>query len=443
VTRLVLLLVFLAPSWLLTACATQATPSPQQPAAVSQPSPQAPATPPREALEASPRDVGEAWPREEVEEAPYREVGEAPEDVAAPPFNALRTPEGVSYLLLDGEYATGEKPTINDTVTVHYQGWTTDGKLFDSSVERGQPATFGLSKVIVGWQVGLPVMKLGQTMRFWIPVELAYDGRVGAPAGMLVFDVELLKIDKAPTTPANVASAPAHATVTASGLAYQVLRPGTGIEHPDAHDKVKVHYSGWTTDGKLFDSSVTRGRPAEFALNGVIPGWTEGLQLMTVGEKSRLWIPVQLAYDGKPGRPEGMLVFDVELLEITDQPAPPSAPKHVAKAPRQAKRTKSKLRYRRLHRGEGKIYPMATSRVRVHYSGWTTDGKLFDSSVTRGRPATFPLSAVIPGWTEGLQLMRVGDQMRFWIPEQLAYKGRPGKPAGILVFDVELLGIDE
>jgi peptidylprolyl isomerase len=78
----------------------------------------------------------------------------------------------------------------------------------------------------------------------------------------------------------------------------------------------------------------------------------------------------------------------------------------------------------------------------VHYTGWTTDGKMFDSSVTRGQPATFPLDSVIPGWTDGLQVMTVGERTRFWIPDELAYKGKPGRPQGMLVFDVELLEID-
>jgi peptidylprolyl isomerase len=80
----------------------------------------------------------------------------------------------------------------------------------------------------------------------------------------------------------------------------------------------------------------------------------------------------------------------------------------------------------------------------VHYSGWTTDGQMFDSSVTRGQPASFPLDRVIAGWTEGLQLMVVGEKTRFWIPGKLAYGDtpeRPGAPAGTLVFDVELLQI--
>jgi peptidylprolyl isomerase len=86
--------------------------------------------------------------------------------------------------------------------------------------------------------------------------------------------------------------------------------------HPKVSNRVTVHYSGWTTDGKMFDSSVRRGEPTRFGLTQVIPGWTEGLQLMVVGETRRLWIPEALAYRGQDGRPQGMLVFDVELLAI-------------------------------------------------------------------------------------------------------------------------------
>lgn len=117
-------------------------------------------------------------------------------------------------------------------------------------------------------------------------------------------------------TPADVAAPPADATTTASGLASKVLQAGTGSEHPKATDTVTVHYAGWTTDGKLFDASYKRGNTSSFPLNRVIAGWTEGLQLMVVGEKRRFWIPQNLAYGGRPGAPAGMLVFDVELFKI-------------------------------------------------------------------------------------------------------------------------------
>jgi peptidylprolyl isomerase len=118
--------------------------------------------------------------------------------------------------------------------------------------------------------------------------------------------------------PSDVAAPPADAQKTASGLASKVLTAGTGKVHPTANSRVLVHYTGWTTDGKMFDSSVQRGEPIAFPLNGVIKGWTEGVQLMVVGEKRRFWIPGNLAYDNstRPGAPKGMLVFDIELLEI-------------------------------------------------------------------------------------------------------------------------------
>ena len=361
----------------------------------------------------------------------------APEDVAAAPTDAIKTASGLAYKSLQKGTGT-EHPSVNSSVSVHYTGWTTDGKMFDSSVMRGQPATFGLNQVIPGWTEGVQLMTVGEKTRFWIPEELAYNGKPGAPQGMLVFDVELLEIKEAPKTPEDVAAAPEDSLKTASGLAYKVLQKGTGTEHPSASATVEVHYSGWTTDGKLFDSSVVREKSISFALAQVIPGWTEGVQLMTVGEKTRFWIPEELAYKGKAGAPQGMLVFDVELIKFTE---PPKTPEDVAAAPTDAMKTASGLAYKVLQKGTGTEHPSATSKVSVHYSGWTTDGKMFDSSVSRGTPATFGLNQVIAGWTEGVQLMTVGEKTRFWIPEELAYKGRPGSPQGMLVFDVELLEI--
>jgi len=237
--------------------------------------------------------------------------------------------------------------------------------------------------------------------------------------------------------PADVKAPPANAAKTKSGLASRVLAPGTGTAHPASDDLVTVHYTGWTTDGKMFDSSVD-AEPATFPLDRVIAGWTEGVQLMVVGEKRRFWIPEDLAYKGRPERPKGMLVFDVELLSFTQSPSKP--PPDVAKAPADVQRTSSGLAYKVLKQGTGARHPRASDKVTVHYSGWTTDGKLFDSSVQRGQPATFGLNQVIPGWTEGVQLMTEGEKTRFWIPENLAYKGQ-SPPYGLLVFDVELLKI--
>jgi peptidylprolyl isomerase len=368
----------------------------------------------------------------------------APPDVAAPPTDAQKTASGLAYKALTRGDGAGDHPAEYDRVKVHYTGWTTDGKMFDSSVAKGRPATFQLKAVIEGWTEGVQLMKKGDRFRFWIPENLAYKGRPGAPAGMLVFDIELQEIIPGPKpipAPEDVAAPPPGAKKTSSGIAYRVLAEGTGKDRPTADDTVKVHYTGWTTDGKMFDSSVQRNRPASFPLKGVIPGWTEGVQLMRVGDKMRFWIPEELAYKDKPGRPQGMLVFDIELIEIQTPPKPIPAPKDVAAPPKKATKTASGLAYVVVKAGAGGDKPAAGSTVEVHYTGWTTDGKMFDSSVSRGQPTQFPLNRVIPGWTEGVQLMSVGDTYRFWIPEELAYKGQPGRPQGMLVFDVELLRI--
>jgi peptidylprolyl isomerase len=115
--------------------------------------------------------------------------------------------------------------------------------------------------------------------------------------------------------PPDVTAPPTDAQQTASGLASKRLFAGAGTRSPKASDTVRVHYSGWQTDGMRFDSSVARGKPAEFPLSRVIAGWTEGLQLMVEGEERRFWIPEALAYQGRQA-PYGMLVFDVQLIAI-------------------------------------------------------------------------------------------------------------------------------
>ncbi|HYN09181.1 MAG TPA: FKBP-type peptidyl-prolyl cis-trans isomerase [Vicinamibacterales bacterium] len=120
------------------------------------------------------------------------------------------------------------------------------------------------------------------------------------------------------SAPSDVAGPPADALRTPSGLASKVLRVGLGQTHPRLHSTVTVHYTGWTTDGKMFETSLTDGKPITFRLTEVIPGWTEGVQLMREGEKRRFWIPGALAYDNspRPDAPQGMLVFDIELIRV-------------------------------------------------------------------------------------------------------------------------------
>jgi peptidylprolyl isomerase len=240
--------------------------------------------------------------------------------------------------------------------------------------------------------------------------------------------------------PPDVAAPPADAERTASGLASRVLRAGRGSEHPAPDGVVTVHYTGWTTDGRMFDSSESRGEPVTFPLNRAVPGWSEGVQRMVVGERRRLWIPEALAYRGRPGMPAGTLVFDVELISFAPAPTRPPVPPDVAAPPPDAQRSTSGLAWKVLQPGRSDERPDGDSLVEVQFTTWTPDGVQVESTVERGRPSILPVSHVIPAWREALVQMRVGERRRLWAPASLAYGGRGG-PVGPVVFDLELVRI--
>ncbi|MDQ3368141.1 MAG: FKBP-type peptidyl-prolyl cis-trans isomerase [Myxococcota bacterium] len=389
-----------------------------------------------------------------------------PPDYNAPPATAQLLKSGAKYVVV--RPGTGkDKARSFDTVTFNYTAWDHEGRMFDSTEMRKRPATVPPFRQSAVMEEVLTTMTAGQRIRFWVDAEkMTAGGKAmpGVPPGLLCYELEVLQIAKAtatpPPVPGDVAKPPGDVKKTEKGVAYKVLKAGKGGPKPKPSDMVKVHYTGWTTDGRMFDSSVAKGEPAEFSLGGVIAGWTEGIPVMSVGDRVRFWIPEELAYKGAPGRPQGMLVFDVELLEIKAPPADghgaddghghgkaapkPSdipAPPDVAKPPADAKKSPKGVAYKVLQAGKGGPKPKPTDTVKVHYTGWTTDGKMFDSSVTRGQSIEFPLTGVIPGWTDAIPVMSVGDKTRFWIPEELAYKGQAGAPQGMLVFDVELLEI--
>ncbi|MEO8703130.1 MAG: FKBP-type peptidyl-prolyl cis-trans isomerase [Kofleriaceae bacterium] len=375
-----------------------------------------------------------------------------------PPATAQTTKSGVKYVSVRA--GTGaDKVHSFDTVTFNYTGWESDGHMFDSTEMRKRPATMPPFKQTRVMEDILTAMTAGERVRFWVDADTMGKGKPlpGAPKGLLTYEVEVLQIAKGiapPPAPADVAAPPAGVQKTAKGVSYKVLRAGKGGAKCKPNETVRVNYTGWTTDGRMFDSSAIKGEPTEFRLDGVIAGWTDGLQLMSVGDKYRFWIPEEMAYKGAPNRPQGMLVFEIEMVEIKAPPPPgadphgkggaiPPAPPDVAKPPADALKTEKGVFYKFLGPKKTGSKPAPSSRVKVHYSGWTTDGKGFDSSYKSGNPAQFSLGGVIAGWTDGLQVMSVGDKARFWIPEELAYKGSPGKPQGMLVFDIELLEITQ
>jgi len=203
------------------------------------------------------------------------------------------------------------KPGKDSILRLRYTVWREDGTVVQH-VPASQTVMLGVGKMIPGWAEAAQLMVVGETRRAWVPATLGG----GKSQSALVFDTELLEIIERPATPVDVAAVPDDVSRTPSGLAYRVLTAGTGVQHPKRRDTVVVHYSGWTTDGRMFDSSILKGEPTVFRLDQVIKGWTEGLQLMVPGEKMRFWIPAKLAYGNDRNKPQGMLVFDIELVKI-------------------------------------------------------------------------------------------------------------------------------
>lgn len=247
------------------------------------------------------------------------------------------TESGLQYRVV--ESGDGKSPTAESYVTVHYAGRLIDGSEFDSSYKRGEPATFPAGRLIPGWTEALQLMREGDKWELAIPADIGYgeSGAGGVIPGnaTLLFDVELIEVLTVDEARAKAdAQAEAHKneqlayleengnkdgiTVLESGLQYRVIEEGEG-KSPEATSMVTVHYKGTMIDGTQFDSSYDRGQPAKFPLDGVIKGWTEGVQLMKEGSKYEFFIPYDLAYGERGSRsipPYSTLIFTVELISV-------------------------------------------------------------------------------------------------------------------------------
>lgn len=384
-----------------------------------------------------------------------------PPDVAAPPATAQTLKSGTKYVVVKQGTGT-EKARYFDTVTFNYTGWDKDGKQLDSTEVRKRPATVPPFRKPAPLEEVLTSMVAGERVRIWVEASKLAGFTKPVPEGnteLVCYELELLTIEKAkaepPPVPKDVEAPPANAKKSPKGVSYVFLGPPKDGPKPKASDTVKVHYTGWQTNGRMFDSSVIRGEPATFSLQGVIAGWTDAIPVMSVGDKARFWIPAELAYKGNPSRPQGVLVFDIEMLEITPgqaasanphgaamEPKKIPAPDDVAAPPKDALKSPKGVSYKILSKGPGTgPNPKPEDTLTFHYTGWQTNGEMFDSSVARGEPLVYPLNKLIPGWIDTLPLIKIGDKIRLWIPEELAYGGRPGSPSGMLVFDIELLEI--
>ncbi len=233
------------------------------------------------------------------------------------------------------EIATGVGPAITsgDLLEVHYTGWLSDGREFDSSLDRGQTFSFKLDagNVIDGWDDGVAGMAQGGVRRLIIPPELAYgdSGREGSipPGAELTFDIELVSYTPCvfPDDSPPPVAADAETFTTDNGIQVIVIAKGSDEDPTQNGDSVSMNYTGWlTANGAMFDSSHNRCDQFNFVLgNGeVIRGWDEGILGMSPGDIRRLIIPADLAY-GEQARSSipanSSLTFDVELIAFGRQ----------------------------------------------------------------------------------------------------------------------------
>ncbi len=251
---------------------------------------------------------------------------------------------------------------------------------------------------------------------------------------------------------------------------------------PTIQDLVTVRYTGWLTDGCVFDSTFTRGEDAQLLPISLIPGWREAILTMATGTIRRVEIPSGLAYQeiGSPPviPPNAILTFDIELIavltptearatatviaadraaSITPTPEggaivpncqnddyPDTAPKFDAVSSDQLEDLDSGIRVFDITVGDGNS-PEPENIVNVHYTGWLTDGCVFDSSYSRGQVVSFPVGGVIPGFRDAILGMSVGGQRRVEIPAERAYgdagAGNAIPPGATIIFDIVLESI--
>ena len=386
--------------------------------------------------------------------------------------NEVQTTEsGLQYVILNAGETSGERPTANDRATVNYEGrLAADGTKFDSSYDRGSPATFGVTQVIPGWTEALQLMRPGDDWVVYLPSNIAYGerGTPGGPIGPnadLVFRMNLVETVKDTTPGAEIfdANLPWDANkegliTTDSGLQYLVLESGDpNGDRPTIDSRSTQHFEiRKASDSRRIDGTFASGSPQTIPLANLIPGWSEALQLMRPGDDWLIYLPSAIAFgeNGTPGGPIGpnedivmrLKLESIAVPQVSDTNAWEQHTPWKSDAAGVTK-TESGLEYIVIEAGDpAGQKPTTANRVEVYYEGRLTTGETFDSAYQRGESIEFGVTQVIPGWTEALQLMVPGDRWLVYIPSQIAYgqNPRPGgiiKPGDDLIFEMQLISV--
>lgn len=365
----------------------------------------------------------------------------------------------IPYEVSTVKEGSGEPIQNGQLIRVHYKSFLADSAMtmFDNSYDRGETLEFslGAGQVIQGWERGLLGMKVGEIRKLSIPYQLAYgDREIGPipPRSDLYFEVELVSADP-PLKPDDFSdSKKANWKKIENGVFYWDEKTGTGTQAAQG-TRVQVHYTGWLASGRKFSSSKDYGKPLTTVLGGgrLIAGWEIGLDGIAPGAVRWLKISPSMGYGAKSYSaipPNSTLIFRVEMENVDRDDAlaetmdffPNLETLDLQDGP-------EGLRYAIIHEGEGEGAKPGQN-VRVHYTGFLSDGKKFDSSRDRGQIFNFPLGKgnVIRGWDLGVEGMLPGEKRILVIPPELGYGNRGGGPIpgnATLVFVVEYLGAQE
>ncbi|MCL2207355.1 MAG: FKBP-type peptidyl-prolyl cis-trans isomerase [Fibromonadales bacterium] len=348
---------------------------------------------------------------------------------------------------------SGEPVKKRQLVRVHYVGWLADSTKFDSSRERNEPLEFmlGAGQVIAGWDIGIEGMKVGELRSLKIPAVLGYGANAVGPIPAnsdLLFQVELLSAQK---------SLESDVLLKPEALKWKSMQPGIEVfdEKEGSGSELRAgmelvfHYTGWLSNGHQFGSSKDEGKQAQAVLGmgKMVRGLEIGLESLKQGGVRWVRLSPSMAYGPVPMtkipanstlifRIQADIVhFDEEAAALMDFFPNADAIKWVE--------AQDGLKYFIEHEGKGT--PVKSGKiVKVHYTGWLSDGTKFDSSRDRGEPISLELGAgrVIRGWDLGLEGMKPGEKRLLLIPPNLGYGSRGGGPIppnATLIFAVELM----
>lgn len=351
---------------------------------------------------------------------------------------------------------SGDPVKKGQLIKVNYKGWLTDSTLFDDSYARGEPLEFSLGsgQVISGWDRGLEGIKVGEIRRLALPSELAYGDRAVGPIPAnsdLYFEVELVSAQ--PPLPQD--TFPDIRNIkwkeTAPGLALFDAKPGTGTGAVPGM-RIKLHYTGWLSQGTKFGSSKDLGKPFEVILGTgrLIKGWEQGLEGLAPQGVRYLRVSPSMGYGAAAYAsipPNSTLIFRIEMLSAdADSTLAETMDFFPDTSELTLKDGPEGLRYAVLREGDSTREAAVTGdSVRVHYTGYLTNGTKFDSSRDRGEIFAFPLGGgrVIRGWDLGVAGMYPGEKRVLIVPPGLGYGNRNAGPIpgnSTLIFIIEYLG---